>query len=101
MGRRSKNVGSCMSIPEGLDYKKHYEAFEGTEVSKLEEKSRKAMRKAHELKRSCVHPEQTLQWISQGKVDLFYCGTCGVSFTMEARNSMDDLFDKIRRNNSR
>ena len=86
-----------MSIPEGLDYKKHYTAFENTKVAKLEEKSRKAMRKAHELKRSCFHPEEHLQWISQGKVDLFYCGTCGVSFTLEARNSLQDFVDKVRR----
>jgi hypothetical protein len=90
-----------MSIPEGLNYEIHYAAFDTTEIARLEEKSRKAMRKAHELKRSCFHPEEHLQWISQGNVNLFYCGTCGVSFTLEARNSMDDFINKIRRNNLR
>jgi hypothetical protein len=86
-----------MSIPEGLDYEKHYAAFKDTEIDKLESKSRKIQRKAHELKRSCRHPEQHLQWLSQGKVDLFYCGTCGVSFTHEARDRSQDFFDLIRK----
>lgn len=88
-------------IAEGLDYDKHYATFNKTEIGKLEEKSRKIMRKAYELKRSCRHPEQHLQWLSQGNVNLFYCGACGNSFTYEARDSMGDFIERIRRANKR
>lgn len=84
-------------IAEGLDYKKHYAAFEGTPIDVLESESRKLISQAYELKRSCRHPEKHLQWIGQGRVDLFYCGTCGVSFTHDARDRSQDFFDLIKR----
>lgn len=88
-------------IAEGLDYEKHYAAFNGTDIEVLERQSRALANKAYDLKRSCYHPEKHLQWLSQGDVNLFYCGTCGSSFTYEARNSMDDFINKIRRANKR
>jgi two-component SAPR family response regulator len=84
-------------ITEGLDYDKHYATFDATEIGKLASKQRAILSQIHEMKRSCKHPENHLQWLSQGDVNLFYCGSCGVSFTLDARNSMDDFIATVRK----
>lgn len=84
-------------IPEGLDYKRHYAHFETTPIGKLEIERRALVRKIADLKASCHHPEEQLQWLSQGDITLFYCSTCGESFKYDARDRSADFFDMIRR----
>lgn len=84
-------------IPEGLDYERHYAHFKTTLIGKLEDERMALVRKLADLKASCRHPEEHLQWLSQGAITLFYCGTCGESFKYDARDRSADFFDMIRK----